>query len=69
MSNIDPLLHNLSALGPHAVWVAIIVIILRSNSAKDKIIADLSTKCIDMAQAANEAYAIAAQRHDGNEAS
>jgi hypothetical protein len=57
---IEPaIIHDLAVLGPHAVWVTVIAILIRANGAKDRVIADLATKCIAMAQAANEAIAIA----------
>jgi hypothetical protein len=62
------IIKELAVLGPHAVWVIVIGILIRANGSKDKIIADLASKCIAMAQAANEAIAIAKRAEAANEA-
>lgn len=60
------ILRDLAILGPHAVWITVIAILIRANGAKDKVIADLALKCIAMAQAANDAIAIAKRSERSN---
>ena len=42
---------TLAALGQYGPWVAVIGLLLRANAQKDRIISELSSKAMQMAQA------------------
>lgn len=47
-----------------AVMLAVIVSLLKSNAAKDKVIIELSSKALELANVSNRAISIAAERRD-----
>ena len=53
---------TLAALGQYGPWVAVIGLLLRANAQKDRIISELSSQAMQMAQATRQVAQIVKDR-------